>query len=85
MLRGEQRYCCVECNFNFTKLTDLTKAHKDTKPPEAKRLAHILYLKGNSFRDIANIITESLGIKVSYQSIMKWIKKGEQKSKKIKL
>ncbi len=52
----EQKYCCSDCKFNFTKRTDLTKIHPVTKPPEAKKLAHILYLKGNSFRDIANII-----------------------------
>ena len=84
MSRGEQRYCCSECKFNFTRLTDLAKVHPDTKPPEAKKLAHILYLKGNSFRDIANIITESLNIEVTYASIMKWIKKGDLKSKKMK-
>ena len=84
MLKGEQRHRCVECGFNFTQLTDLNKVHPDTKPPQAKKLAHILYLKGNSFRDIANIITESLGIKVSYQSIIKWIKKGELKSEMTK-
>ncbi len=84
IVREQQRYCCKDCSFNFTELTDINKVHPDTKPPEAKKLANILYLKGNSFRDIANIIAESLNIKVSHQSIIKWIKKGELKSKKIK-
>ena len=43
--KGLQRYLCRDCGLNFTENTDLNKIHKDTKPPEVKKLA--LYLKGS--------------------------------------
>ena len=75
ILNGNQRYCCRDCDFNFTRLTDLTKPHPDSKPLEAKKLANTLYLKGNSFRDIENLIKDILNVKVSDTTIIKWIKK----------
>jgi transposase-like protein len=77
-LRGEQRYNCKDCNFFFTALTDLTKQHPDTKPPEVKKLANTLYLKGNGFRDIKAIIEDTFEeITVSTTTLIEWIKKGD--------
>jgi transposase-like protein len=77
-LEGEQRYNCKDCNFHFTKHTDLSKPHPDSKPPEVRKLANTLYLKGNGFRDIKAIIEETFeGITVNLNTIIKWIKKGD--------
>ena len=76
ILRNEQRYNCKECNFFFTESTDLNKAHKDAKPPEARQLANTLYLKGNGFRDIKEIIEDTFtGVTVSTTTIIEWTKK----------
>ena len=84
ILRDHQRYCCLKCKFNFTELTDLNKSHPDSKPPEVKKLAHKLYLKGNGFRDIQDIIRDTFLVKVSATGIIKWIKKKDLKLKKTK-
>jgi transposase-like protein len=84
-LQGEQRFCCKNCKFNFTKLTDLNKPHPDSKPPEVRKLANTLYLKGNSFRDIKAILEDTFeNLTVNANSIIKWIKKGGLESKKKK-
>jgi transposase-like protein len=78
VLRGEQRYYCKnsKCNFHFTESTDLSKTHPDAKPPEARKLAHKLYLKGNGFRDIKDVIEDTFeGVTVSVNTLIKWVKK----------
>jgi transposase-like protein len=75
IIRNEQRFCCKLCSFNFTGTTDLDKPHPDSKPPEARKLANKLYLKGNGFRDIKDIIENTFSIKVNLNSIIKWVKK----------
>ena len=42
----------LECGLNYTQHTNLNKPRPGSKPPEARKLAYILYLKGNGFRDI---------------------------------
>ena len=51
-IRKEQRYMRLECGLNYTQHTNLNKPHPGSKPSEARKLAYILYLKGNGFRDI---------------------------------
>jgi transposase-like protein len=78
ILRGEQRYCCKnqKCGFHFTESTNLSTVHPDSKPPEARKLAHKLYLKGNGFRDIKDIIEDTFdGVTVAINTIIKWVKK----------
>jgi transposase-like protein len=87
MIRGEQKYGCkaVGCGFLFTESTDLTKTHPDTKPPKVHKLANKLYLKGNSFRDIKDIIEDTFEkVTISITTLIRWVKKGDLKSKKTK-
>ena len=51
-IRKEQRYMRLECGLNYTQHTNLNKPHPGSKPPEARKSAHTLYLKGNRLRDI---------------------------------
>ena len=56
---------CLECGLNYTQHTNLNKPHPDSKPPEARKLAHTLYLKGNGFRDIKEILEDTFDITVN--------------------
>lgn len=76
IIRGEQRFNCKDCNFLFTDRTDINKPHPDSKPPEVKKLAHKLYLKGNGFRDIKDIVEDTFeNVTVSVKTIIEWVKK----------
>ena len=77
-IRKEQRYVCLECGLNYTQHTNLNKPHPDSKPPEARKLAHTLYLKGNGFRDIKEILEDTFDITVNVNTIIKWIKKRKE-------
>ena len=77
-VHGLQRYKCKNCGFNFTQTTDLNKLHPLAKSLELREIAINIYLKGNSFRDIAEI----LNYKVTWQSISRWVKKRGLKSNK---
>jgi transposase-like protein len=79
ILRGEQRYGCKnpKCGFLFTESTDLNKTHPDSKPPEVKKLAQKLYLKGSGMRDIKEIIEDTFNdVTVAVNTVIKWVKKG---------
>ncbi len=77
---GLQRYKCknVDCGMNFTESTDINKLHPLAKPLELREVAINIYLKGNSFRDIAEI----LNFQVAWQTIARWVKKRGLKSNK---
>jgi transposase-like protein len=76
----KQRYYCKQCNYNFTENTRLDYQHKHTKPESLKKLALKLYLKGNSYRDIQDILDNQVG----RTTVMKWVKKKDLKSNKNK-
>ena len=52
------------------KKTDINYKDPKTKPEELKKLALKLYLKGNSYRDIEDILDKQ----VSRQTILRWSK-----------
>ena len=54
MQRGEQRYKCKVCGYQFTKLTPRGKPERD------KILSLILYLSGLSMRMTAKIVGVSI-------------------------
>ena len=59
--RGQQRYKCNQCKYNFTLV------FKRRKPQEIKRLALHMYLEGLGFRSIGRIL------KVSNTIVLSWI------------
>ena len=62
-MKGDQRYRCKNCGYQYTKTTPRGKPEKD------KILALILYLSGLSMNMIAKILN------VTAQSVMRWIRK----------
>ncbi len=61
--RGNQRYKCKACSFQFTRLT--TRG----RPPWQRALAVFLYCRGISISDIARMFS------VEPSTIFKWIRK----------
>jgi transposase-like protein len=76
---GNQRYICRDCKLNFTAKTDINYKHPSTKDERLKQLVLKLYLKGNSYRDIEDITNKE----VSRNTVMRWVKKGVWKSKRV--
>ena len=62
-MKGNQRYRCKNCGYQYTKTTPRGKPEKD------KILALILYLSGLSMNATAKILG------VTAQSVMRWIRK----------
>ena len=64
--RGQQRYKCKQCKYNFTVI------FKRRKSQEIKRLAMHMYLEGLGFRSIGRIL------KVSNTIVFNWIKNASE-------
>lgn len=79
-MNQKQRYRCKECNCNFT---EGDRRKEKGQPNQVKRFALVLYLEGTGFRAIERILNE-IGIKVSYVSVIKWIRQFGKEVKKIK-
>ena len=73
LMRGNQRYKCKDCKFNFTM------EHKGRGKPESeKRMALHMYLEGMGFRAIGRVL------KVSNVAVLNWIKSYGKKIKELR-
>jgi len=67
-----QRFCCRVCGNRFVINEGFLKMRNDGK---IVCLALDLYFKGNSFRKIADTLSQFYGVKVEHSTIIRWLQK----------
>lgn len=73
VIKGNQRYKCKDCNFNFT-----VEYKSTAKRPDVRRFGLMLYLEGLGFHSIGRLLN------VSHVSVINWIKKYGQQISEIR-
>jgi transposase-like protein len=67
-----QRFCCKVCAYRFVVNEGFLKMKSDGK---IVCLALDLYFKGNSFRKIADTLSQFYGVNVEHSTIIRWLQK----------
>ena len=67
-----QRFVCKACGYRFVVNEGFLKMKNDGK---IVCLALDLYFKGNSFREIADTLSQFYGVEVQHSTIIRWLQK----------
>jgi transposase-like protein len=68
--KKKQKYLCRKCKRTVIKGDERVKYDK-----RIHEIALILYENGNGFRRIADILSKIFGLKIYYQTVVKWLLK----------